>query len=68
MLEIFFISIGLVLVIEGIFYYFIADKIHLLLTKLEYFKPQKIKNISFCIVIIGLCLIYFTIKYYAETK
>ena len=66
MLEILIISIGLVLVIEGLFYFLIADKINLLLEILKNINVQKIKNVSLAIIFLGVCLIYFTFKLYGE--
>jgi len=66
MLEILIISIGLVLVIEGLFYFVIADKINLLLEILKNINVQKIKNVSLAIIFFGICLIYFTFKLYGE--
>ena len=64
MFEILVISIGLVLVIEGIIYFVLANKLKLLLTIINDMHPQKIKTISLSIILIGICLIYFTFKYY----
>jgi len=64
MFEILVISIGLVLVIEGIVYFALANKLNLLLTIINDIKPQKIKTISLSIILIGICLIYFTFRYY----
>ena len=64
MFEIFIISIGLVLIIEGILYFLLANRLSLILNKLNKFDPQKIKNISLFMVLLGLCLIYYIINYY----
>lgn len=64
MFEILVISIGLVLVIEGIVYFALANKLKLLLTIINDIKPHKIKTISLSIILIGICLIYFTFRYY----
>tara|TARA_B100001769_G_C21924667_1_gene498516 strand:+ start:407 stop:607 length:201 start_codon:yes stop_codon:yes gene_type:complete len=64
MFEVLIISIGLVLVIEGVMYFFLADKLNFLLSVLKETNTQKIKTISLCIAFFGLCLIYFTFKYY----
>ena len=64
MLEIIIISIGLVLVIEGIMYFLFADKLYYLLSILKNNDPKKIKQISLIVASIGLCLIYFTFRLY----
>ena len=64
MLEIIIISIGLVLVIEGLMYFFLADKLEYFINILSKTPSQKIKNLSLTVVFLGLCLIYFTFKYY----
>ena len=55
------ISIGLVLVIEGVMYFFLANKLNYLIQLLEKINPRKIKSISLTSVFFGLCLIYFTL-------
>ena len=64
MLDIIIISIGLVLIIEGLLYFTLANKLDLVISALSSMNPQKIKKISFILVFIGLCLIYFTIRPY----
>jgi len=64
MFEILLISIGLVLIIEGVFYFFLANNLKKYLTMLSLINPQTVKNISLFFALIGLCLIYFTFKYY----
>tara|TARA_Y100000996_G_C22333697_1_gene565566 strand:- start:411 stop:614 length:204 start_codon:yes stop_codon:yes gene_type:complete len=66
MFEILIISIGLVLVVEGTIYFFLADKLEYLISILKTTNSQKIKTISFSVAVLGLCLIYFTFKYYGE--
>ena len=68
MIEILIISIGLVLVIEGTMYFLFADKIDFLLNILNNYNSKIIRNISLIIILFGLCLIYFTFKYYGEIK
>tara|TARA_B100000575_G_C22979240_1_gene565087 strand:- start:475 stop:681 length:207 start_codon:yes stop_codon:yes gene_type:complete len=67
MFEILIISIGLVLVIEGLLYFFLADKLYDVLNLLKNTNPQKIKTLSLSILVFGLCLIYFTFRYYSGT-
>ena len=68
MFEVLIISIGLVLVIEGILYFMLADKLHDLALILKNFNKQKVKIISLSIVLLGLCLIYFTFRFYNYIK
>ncbi len=64
MSEILFTSIGLVLIIEGALYFFLANYLNKLLNILSAINPHTIKNISAFCALMGLCLIYFTFKYY----
>ncbi len=66
MLEMLTISIGLVLVIEGILYFIIADRLNQIISILENFNSKKIKILSLSMIIIGFCLIYFTFRFYRE--
>ena len=68
MLEVLIISIGLVLVIEGTVYFIFANKLEIIISILKNFNPQKIKTVSLLIAFFGLCLIYFTFKFYGEFK
>ncbi len=62
--EIILISIGLVLIIEGILYFLLANNLNKLLNIISAINPQTIKNVSAFCALMGLCLIYFTFKYY----
>ena len=64
MLEILLTSIGLVLIIEGVLYFFLAKNLNKYLNMLSLITPQTLKNISLFFALMGLCLIYFTFKYY----
>tara|TARA_Y100001949_G_C15790484_1_gene244752 strand:+ start:91 stop:291 length:201 start_codon:yes stop_codon:yes gene_type:complete len=64
MFEILLISIGLVLIIEGALYFFLANNLKKYLSMLSLMSPQTVKNISLFFALMGLCLIYFTFKYY----
>ena len=66
MLKIFLLSIGLVLVFEGLLYFLFAGKMLKYLEQISRFDPQKIKTISVFAVGIGVCLIYFTLRFYVE--
>ena len=64
MSEIIITSIGLVLIIEGVLYFFLANNLNKLSNIISAVKPQTIKNISAFCALMGLCLIYFTFKFY----
>ncbi len=64
MFELFLLSVGLVLIFEGLLYYFMAGRLNLILDKLNDFDPQIIKTFSIIIIVIGTCLIYFTLRFY----
>ena len=68
MFEILIISIGLVLVIEGILYFILASKLNYLLEMLKKIDAQKIKTFSLFVAFLGICLIYFTFRFYGEVK
>ncbi len=64
MSEIIITSIGLVLIIEGILYFLLANNLNKILNIISAVNPQTIKNISAFCALMGLCLIYFTFKFY----
>ena len=66
MIEILIISIGLVLVIEGILYFILASRLNHLLEMLKKIDAQKIKTISLFVALLGICLIYFTLRFYGD--
>ena len=66
MLEVLIVSIGIVLVIEGLLYFILADRIDYFIKVLKNFNKQKIKTISLSVALLGLCLIYFTFKVYND--
>ena len=66
MLKIFLLSIGLVLVFEGLIYFLFARKMIIYLEQISKVDPQIIKTISVFAVGIGVCLIYFTLRFYVE--
>ena len=68
MLEILIISIGLVLVIEGLLYFMLASKLLMIMKLIQNIDPQKIKTFSLVIALVGICLIYFTFRFYGEIK
>ncbi len=64
MLELFLFGIGFVLLFEGLVYFFFAKKIKGMLEMVKDIKAEKIRNFSSILIILGLCLIYFTLKFY----
>jgi uncharacterized protein YjeT (DUF2065 family) len=66
MLKLLLLSIGLLLFFEGILYFFLAKRLNSILLQLSKVDPQKIKTISLITMIIGACLIYFTIGHYGK--
>ena len=64
MLELFLFGIGFVLLFEGLVYFFFAKKIKAMIEMIKDIKAEKIRNFSTILIILGLCLIYFTLKFY----
>ena len=64
MLELFLFGIGFVLLFEGLVYFFFAKKIKEMFVMIKDIKSEKIRNFSCILIIFGLCLIYFTLKFY----
>ena len=64
MLELFLFGIGFVLLFEGLVYFFFAKKIKVMFEMIKDIKAEKIRNFSTILIIFGLCLIYFTLKFY----
>ena len=66
MLKLFLLGIGLLLLFEGILYFFLSGNLNTLLDQLRKVDPQKIKTISLLMTILGSCLIYFTLRFYGD--
>jgi len=66
MIKLFLLSIGLVLVFEGLIYFLFAGKMVKYLEQISKIDPQIIKTISVTSIGIGFCLIYFTLRFYVE--
>ena len=66
MLKLLLFGIGLLLLFEGILYFFLAGNLNYILSQLSKVDPQKIKTISLIMTIIGACLIYFTFRFYGD--
>ena len=64
MVELFLFGIGFVLLFEGLVYFFFAKKIKEMFEVIKDVKAEKIRNFSSILIILGLCLIYFTLKFY----
>ena len=64
MVELFLFGIGFVLLFEGLVYFFFAKKIKEMFEMIKDIKAEKIRNFSSILIILGLCLIYFTLKFY----
>ena len=64
MFKLLLISIGFLLVFEGLMYFFLANNLKSFLDQLSKVDPQIIKTISLLITIIGVCLIYITFRFY----
>ena len=64
MFELFLFGIGFVLLFEGLVYFFFAKKIKEMFEMIKDIKAEKIRNFSTILIILGLCLIYFTLKFY----
>ena len=64
MSEIIITSIGLVLIIEGVLYFCLANNMKKFINTLSLINPRIIKNVGALCSLIGICLIYFTFKFY----
>ena len=52
------------LLIEGLLYFFFPHKMKDMMKTIENMEVEKIKTIATVACIVGMCLIYFTIKFY----
>ena len=66
MFKLFLLGVGLLILFEGILYFFLAGNLNTLLDQLRKVDPQKIKTISLTMTIMGACLIYFTLRFYGD--
>ena len=64
MLKFILFGIGFVLLFEGLVYFFFANKIKYFFQIIRVYNTEKIKLFSTLMVLLGVCLIYFTFKYY----
>ena len=64
MLKLFFLGIGFVLVFEGVMYFVVSKKINSIIEIIKNYEPEKIRFFSTILILLGLCIIYFTLKSY----
>ena len=64
MLKYVLLGIGFMLLIEGLLYFFFSQQMKEMMKVIESMKLERIKTTAIIVSIIGLCLIYFTIKFY----
>ena len=64
MLKLIFLGIGFILLFEGIIYFLLARKINIMLEIINSYEQEKIQFISSILIILGLCIIYFTFRNY----
>ena len=63
MLELFFLSLGILLIIEGAIYFLFPNKMKNLAKIFLQTENSKIKNVALFSFFLGFCLIYFNFKY-----
>ena len=64
MLKFILLGMGFALLIEGLIYFLFAKQVRNMFETIRSYEPEKIRSFSIIIIIIGLCLIYFTFKFY----
>ena len=64
MLKFILLGMGFALLIEGLIYFLFAKQVRNMFEAIRSYEPEKIRSFSIIIIIIGLCLIYFTFKFY----
>ena len=64
MLKFILLGMGFALLIEGLIYFLFAKQVRNMFDAIRFFGPEKIRSFSIIIIILGLCLIYFTFKFY----
>ena len=64
MLKLILFGIGFVFTFEGLIYFLFSKRIKNILKIISSFESEKIRNFSSISIIIGLCLIYFSLKIY----
>ena len=64
MLKYILLGMGFALLIEGLIYFLFAKQVRNMFEAIRSYESEKIRSCSIIIIIIGLCLIYFTFKFY----
>ena len=64
MLKYILLGMGFALLIEGLIYFLFAKQVRNMFEAIRSYESEKIRSFSVIIIIIGLCLIYFTFKFY----
>jgi len=64
MLKFLLFGIGFVMLFEGLVYFLFAKKVKYMFLILNSFEAQKIKSFSTFLILLGICFIYFTLKFY----
>ncbi len=64
MLKFILLGMGFALLIEGLIYFLFAKQVKNMFEAIRSYESEKIRSFSIIIIIIGLCLIYFTFKFY----
>ena len=64
MLKFILLGMGFALLIEGLIYFLFAKQVRNMFEIIRSYDSEKIRSFSSILIIIGLCLIYFTFKFY----
>lgn len=64
MLKLILFGMGCILIFEGFVYFLFAKKLRDMFHIVNSYEPEKIRFFSSVIIILGLCLIYFSLKIY----
>ena len=64
MLKYILLGMGFALLFEGLIYFLFAKQVKNMLQVIRSYESEKIRSLSSILIIIGLCLIYFTFKFY----
>tara|TARA_Y100000590_G_C15673804_1_gene997233 strand:- start:40 stop:243 length:204 start_codon:yes stop_codon:yes gene_type:complete len=64
MIKLIIFGIGFVFVFEGLIYFLFAKNMKKMFLIISNIETEKIRTFSSILLIVGLCLIYFTFKFY----
>ena len=64
MLKYLLFGIGFLLLVEGLIYFILANRLKFFYEILSSLNNENIRFFSSILIILGLCLIYFTLKFY----